>query len=293
MKKLKVKFYIIRISCCLILFLLGCNAIKKDVSYFKKAQESEQQQDYTQAILFLNQAIDISKDPQLLLQIASKGLDILKHFTKDKLEGELLGHSKSFLQVKYLRMVLLYSQDRKQRISSQRAIAEIFFNNIKDYHKSIEAFSRLLGFDLSKKDISDIQLKIAKSYYHIGNFQQAKIELQKLEKTDQISFEISLLKGHILLGERSYDESALIFEDMIKRFPKKAVTDNIFLTLSLCYEEQKEFLKAISLLSHFLENNKPSLNGSQSQFITMKIERLKAIYKMQPGILQVGQTYKR
>ena len=293
MKKYKTRFYNIAILFFVGQILLGCNITKKDISYFKKAVRSEEQQNYTQAILFLNQAIDFSKNPQLLLQAAKKGLDVLKHFTKDKLESKLLGQSKSILQIKYLRLILLYSQDRKQRVSSQKAIADIYFNNIKDYYKAIEELSRLLLFELSKQEIEAIRLKIAKSYYHIGKFQQAKVELQKREQPSQRSFEALLLKGDILLGERSYDESALIFEDIIKSFPKRSATDKVFLTLSLCYEEQKEFQKAISLLSKFLNNNKSSLDTSQKQFIAMKIQRLKDTYKMQPGVFQVGQTYKR
>ena len=290
---MKRNIYIAILTYCMTQGFLGCNLEKKDVSYFKKAQESAKQQNYTQAILFLNQAIDFSKDPVLLLQIAKKGLDILKQFTTDQLEGELLGQSKSLLQIKYLRLILLYSKDREQRISSQKAIADVYFNNIKDYHKSIEELSRLFMLDLSEKDVKDIQLKITKSYYHIGNFQQAKTELQKLEQNRSPSFEALLLKGYILLGERNYDESALIFEELIKRFPKKAATDKVFLTLSLCYEEQKEFQKAISLLSHFLNNNESFLDVSQRQFIAMKIQRLRETYKMQPGVFQVGQTYRR
>ena len=293
MKKHKVRFYIVVLVYCAAQVLLGCNITKKDVFYFKKAKESEKQQNYVQAISFLNQAIDFSKDPQLLLQVANKGLEVLKHFTTDKLEGELIGQSKSKLQVKYLRLILLYSEDRKQRISSQRKIADIYFNNIKDYHKSIEAFTNLLSLDLPGKDMKEVKLKIVKSYYHIGNFQQAKIELQRLAQDEQPSFEILLLKGDILLGEGNYDESALLFEDLIKKFPSRAVTDKIFLTLSLCYEEQKKFQKAITLLSDFLTNNKSSLSISQSQFIVMKIQRLKETYKMQPGVFQVGQTYRR
>ncbi len=293
MKKYKIELYNIVILFFATQVLLGCDFAPKDVSYLKKAIRSEEQQNYTQAILFLNQAIDFSKDTQLLLRAANRGLDILKHFTTDKLENQLADQSKSTLQIKYLHLILLYSQDRKQRISSQKAIADIYFNNIKDYHKAIEELSRLLTLDLSEKDIANIKLKIAKSYYHIGNFQQSKLELQKLEQNSQPSFEILLLKGHILIGERSYDESVLIFESLIKSFPKKAVTDKVFLTLSLCYEEQKEFQKAISLLSNFLENNKLSLDISQRQFIAMKIQRLKETYKMQPGVFQVGQTYRR
>ena len=288
-KPLKISIIVYAIICV----LLGCNVTKKDVSYFEKAIKSEKQQNYTQAILFLNQAMDFSKDPQLLVQIAKKGLDILKQFTTDQLEDELLGQSKSRLQIKYLRLILLYSQDRKQRISSQKSIADIYFNKIKDYHKAIEELSRLLTLDLLEKNIEEIRLKTAKSYYHIGNFQQAKIELEKLEQNRSPSFETLLLKGYILLGERNYDESALIFEDLIKRFPKKAFTDKVFLTLSLCYEEKKEFQKAISLLSDFLNNNKSSLATSQRRFIAMKIQRLKETYKMQPGVFQVGQTYRR
>ena len=293
MKKNKIQFYNTVILFFITHVLLGCNVTTKDISSFQKAKEYEEQQNYTQAILFLNQAIDFSKDPQLLVQIAKKGLDILKQFTTEKLKGELLGQSKSRLQINYLRLILLYSQNKKQRISSQKSIADIYFSNIKDYHKSIEELSRLLTLDLPEKDVKDIQLKITKSYYHIGNFQQAKIELQKLEQNRSPSFETLLLKGDIFLGERNYNESALIFEDIIKSFPKKAVTDKVFLTLSLCYEEQKEFQKAISLLSNFLNNNKSSLNVSQKQFIAMKIERLKATYKMQPGVFQFGQTYRR
>ena len=288
-----IRFKVVTLVYCIIGFSLGCDLTKKDVSYLEKAIKSEEQQNYTQAIAFLNQAIGFSKDSDLLLQIANKGLDILKHFTKEQLEGELLGQSKSLLQIKYLRLILLYSQDRNQRISTQRSIADTYFNNIRDYHKAIEEFSRVLALKLPEEEIKDIRLKIARSYYHVGNFQQAKIELQKLGQNSKASFEKLLLKGHILLGERVYDKASLVFEDIIKKFPKEGNTDKIFLTLSLCYEEQKEFQKAISLLSEFLSNNTASLEASQRHFITMKIRRLEETYKMQPGVFQVGQTYKR
>ena len=293
MRQHKVKFYIAILMCCTAHLFLGCEFAPRNVSYFNKAVKSEERQNYTQAIVFLNQAIEFSKDPQLLLQFANKGLDLLKHFAKEQLEGELLGTSKSGLQIKYLRLILLHSQDRKQRISSQKAIADIYFNNIKNYHKAIEELSRLLLLKLSEEVVEEVKLKIAKAYYHIGKFQQAKTELQKLEQNNKASFEVLLLKGHILLGERAYGKASLVFEDVIQQFPKEGNTDKILLTLSLCYEEQKKFQKAISLLSDFLNNNKVSLDASQRQFIAMKIQRLKETYKMQPGVFQVGQTYKR
>lgn len=96
-----------------------------------------------------------------------------------------------------------------------------------------------------------------------------------------------------MLGEGKFDQSALIYESLIKKFPNKSIANKVFLTLSICYEEKKEFQKAIDLLSEFLKNHSSSLNESDRNFISMKIQRLKETYKMQPGVLQPGQKYRR
>ena len=279
----------------LVVYILafGCAKSPEDISYFKKAQKSERQKNYTQAIFFLNKAIDTSENPQLLLQAAKQGLYILKYSIKNELEDKLKGHSKNRLQIRYLRLILIYSQDEVERLSSQKSIADIYFNTIKDYHKAIEELSRLFTFNLSKSQILEIRLKISKSYYHIGKLQQARIELEKIEKNSKPSFEVLLLKGNILLGEEKLDQSALVYENLIEKFPKKSITNKVFLTLSLCYEEQKKFQKAIDLLSKFLKDHTSSLDISDRNFISMKIQRLKETHKMQPGILQPGQKYRR
>ena len=275
---------ILKITALALGLFLACTRTPKNVSYLEKAKESPNP---TQAIVHINKTIELNKDPQLLLKASQLGLHIINNDSQNNIQSAF----KINLRLRYLRLVLLYSQDREERLASQKKIANIYFNDIRNYNGAIDELSQLLDFKLSRSAKLDIQLKIARSYYHIGKLEQAQIELQKIQQSDQ--FEVLVLQGDILLGQRNFQQASSVYESLIEKFPQKSITNKVFLSLSTCYEEQKEFQKAITFLSKFLEDYKSSLDASERDFISMKIQRLERIYKMQPGVLQPGKKYRR
>lgn len=265
----------------------GCRATR-DVVFYKKAQDSQNKQEYVQAILFLNKAINLSDDPKLLLRSAKKGLYILKKFIKNELQET----SKNLFQIRYLRLILLHSHQSRQRFLAQRRLADIYFNNMRDYRRAIEALTHLLAFNLTQPQRQETQLKIAKSYYYIGKLDQAKVELEQIRQEGRFIYDVLLLRGHIFLGEKQLERAILTYKDLMRRFPKRSMQDQVFLTLSTCYEEKGAFKSAIQLLEGFLKENN-GLGEDQKTFIAMKIQRLQETHKMQPGVFQEGERYRR
>ena len=87
-------------------------------------------------------------------------------------------------------------------------------------------------FNLDAVEKLNIQLKIARSYYHIGKLEQAHIEIQKIQQGNQ--FEVLVLKGDILLGQRRFHRAASIYEETIKKFPQQSIANkNVLITVYL------------------------------------------------------------
>jgi tetratricopeptide (TPR) repeat protein len=252
-----------------VLAFLGCS-FRVETVYFEKAVKAEKEGNYPQAISDLKRVIEVLPDSKIALEAAQKGAFLARTFTEDY--GSLLF---------FLNTILLGSSSANVRIGAQREIADIFFENLANYPRAIEEYSRLLPLSIPEAEKKIIQLKVARAYYFMGQFQQALYEIEAFEKSDlneDQKFDAQLAKANIFTGQKKYDLAIEALDGLLKDYPQRAKSEKLLLNLAVCYEEKKEFEKAIEKLLAYREED-----PKESDFIDLKIERLRKFKTLLPG----------
>jgi tetratricopeptide (TPR) repeat protein len=127
---------------------------------------------------------------------------------------------------------------------------------------------------------TDYKIKLARAYYYQNNFIQAENEVDEfLSKniSKDLQFDMYLLKGNINLAQKNLSKAADIFKKMISDFPERSAKENIGLTLSVCYEEMKDYKSAIETLEKIRNLH------LMPEYIDIRINRLNDRLKNQPG----------
>lgn len=251
----------------LILLLANCeNQRKKE---FNKAQEILSKGEYRIASSLFERIIQKEGVSELSIKSARELSKIYLYEYKD--------YDKAINQLRFL---ILNSKDANERIKAQKQIAQIYFDNKAQYENAVLEFSRLLNMPLSKSENLEVRLSIARAYYHMGNFEQSWREAVVLSSTADISdnniYDIKLLQANIKMAQKEHSSAARIYEQLLKQYPVRAFKENIPLSLSLCYEVEDNFEKAIEILKPLIDVYKPS------EFISLKIKKLTERQQNQP-----------
>lgn len=178
----------------------------------------------------------------------------------------------------------------ERRVSAREKLASIYFEEIKNYEKTIELYSFLkTQAHLSYKKLF-YSFRIAVSFFELGKWQASLTELSFLDReikdkgfsslpsvdSGYSIGNVDFLKARIFLMQKRYEKSEEAFRKIQKNQPDYFKENKLFFYLSFIYESKKEFHQAISELKNF---------GSTSNFLSDKIERLKVRQKNQPGSL--------
>ena len=182
--------------------------------------------------------------------------------------------------LKYYKFIVLYSQNSDERYQAQKKIAQIVFENQSDYKRSIIEYSRLVEITKKNKEKFFFRKQIAEAYYFLNQFFQSESEIELLmaeKPNDQEKYDLQLLKGNIKLATKKVDEAIEIYSYLLNRYPEKSNKDNIALQLAVCYEEKKDFARAIEVLDEMKD-------GYQiPQFIDQRIFNLRKRQSHLPG----------
>ncbi|MBX3020487.1 MAG: tetratricopeptide repeat protein [Bdellovibrionales bacterium] len=198
-------------------------------------------------------------------------------------QGARLAHleTKNYPQaVEFYKHIILRSQDPLERKSAQRYVAQIYFENIQDYERAVIEYEKLLKLIESPSEAFRYRLNLAKAHLQLNNLDQAANELdvilsQKLDE-DEI-FEAKILKGNILVSAHKLPEAAVVWQEILKEFPERSKKENVALNLVVCYEEMKDFEKAIEALEQM------RADYPNPQFLNDRISRLRERKSNQPG----------
>ena len=126
----------------------------------------------------------------------------------------------------------------------------------------------------------EYKMKLARAYYYQNNFAQAENEADEFLATNpssDLKFDMVFLKGNISLAKKDLPAAVIIFKSLLQEFPERAIKDNVGLTLSVCYEEMKDFKSAIETLEKLKESH------PMPEYIDIRIKRLQERLKNQPG----------
>jgi tetratricopeptide (TPR) repeat protein len=254
--------------------LAGCS-FSFDWFQYLRARRAAVQHHYSAALSLFQTIVSHQPDSDRALRAARQGARIAHLEMKNYPQA-----------VEFYKIIILKSQDPQERKNAQKNVAQIYFENLLDYEKAVIEYERLLKLTESPEEAFRYRLNLAKSHLQLNNVDQATNELdvilsQKLQP-DEI-YEAKSLKANILTGAHKHAEAATIWEEILKEFPDRSKKENVALNLVVCYEEVKDFGKAIEVLER-MKSEYPN-----PDFLNKRIARLKERKQNQPG----AQGWKR
>lgn len=226
---------------------------------------------YMKAFELLNQTIEHDPDSREALDAARKGARIAH------LEAKAYQKAVEFYQ-----HIVLRSEDPEERKSAQRFIAQIYFENLLDYDQAVREYEKLLKLEQTPEEAFRYRLNLAKSHFALNNLEQTQAELDHLlenKPPPESVFEIKVLKANVQMSRKNLNDAALTWQSILDEFPERSKKENVAMNLVVCYEESKEFGKAIETLE------KMRADYPNPGFLDARIERLKGRKQNLPGAM--------
>jgi tetratricopeptide (TPR) repeat protein len=241
---------------------------------FRQAKSALSDKRYESAVKGFEKVIANDPNSALSLKAAELGAPVAHLQAKDYEAA-----------VGFYRHIIYKGPTAEERMAAQKAIAQIYFENLHDYDQAILEYESLLRLKLPDEEAFKYRLNVVKSQLELNNLDQAFSEVDALitqfPKGDL--YEAKVLKANINISNKHYGDAATILEDVLKEFPDRAKKENLHLSLVVCYEDIREFAKAIQVL----ESMRSWYN--HTDFLDLRIKRLKERSSNQPG----AQGWKR
>lgn len=181
---------------------------------------------------------------------------------------------------RYYQQLVVTSPNFEERLNAQKQIVSVYFDHLTDYPKAVIELNKLIVMLPDQKEKADYKMKLARAYYYQNNFGQAENEtnefLHSQPPSDQV-FDMTLLMGNINLAKKDVVNAIEIFKRLLREYPERAAKENVGLTLSVCYEEQKDFKSAIDILTQIRSTH------PMPEYIDVRIQRLQGRMQNQPG----------
>lgn len=154
--------------------------------------------------------------------------------------------------IKFYKTIILQSQNEKQRIDAQQAVAEIYLENLQNYSKALQELQTLEPLIKTEKEKQKIKLKIAQAQYLTGNYQAAIEEIEvslKISKLEILNF--LKLKAQVLVAQKKYRDAIDTYQEILRRDPKYFELENLFIATSVVYEENEDYAEALNYLTKY------------------------------------------
>jgi len=184
------------------------------------------------------------------------------------------------LAITFYRHLIMYSPDSAERRSAQITIAQILYERLNDYRAAIAEYSKLVGMATDPAEEFQFRMPLAKSYYFLNNYVQARAELKTLLTKDiplSDRFDILLLLANISMTLKNLDEAASSFRRLLSDYPERSKKESVALNLVMVLEEQKKYAEAIEILSSIRNST------TNADFIDLRIKRFNERLQQLPG----------
>ena len=224
---------------------------------------------YAQAVKNFKKIMNRDPESSLALESAREAARATLFDTKDYNQA-----------IEFYNHLVEFSRSEKERRDSQRAIAGIYFNDLSNYPMAIEAYNKLLLVETNPKNIVRYRFNLARSYFYMNRFFDAKNEIEqalKHAKNSDRKFELNMFLASIYFNMKHVDKALRVYKELESKFPKKAKEENIALNESVCYEDQDQFDSAIEELKSIESTYK------DPEFIALKLKQLQERKANLPG----------
>ncbi len=256
-----------KLSPLLLILALGCSSPEEQELSSGKTAAKEGQ--FSVALEHLEHVVTRSPESKLGLEAAREAARVSFYELKDFPKA-----------IRFYQQLVVSSPDANERLNAQKQIVAVCFDHMTDYQRAVIEINKLIVMLPDPKEKAEFKMKLARAYYYQNNFTQAKNETDEFLRTNPPAdqkFDMTFLKGNIALAEKDMPTAIELFKSLLDEFPDRAVKDNVGLTLSVCYEESKDFKSAIEVLEK-LKNSHP-----MPEYIDIRIKRLQERLKNQPG----------
>ena len=155
------------------------------------------------------------------------------------------------------RTIILKSQNSKQRINAQQALAEIYLENLQNYSQALKELLILEQLDISSDQKEKIKLKIAQAQFLTG---QAAAALENIESALRASKKeekfLLKLKAEILISMKKLDDALATYEAIRKLDEKFFSDENLYIATAIVFEEKQDYLSAFTYLEKYRDQIK-------------------------------------
>lgn len=207
---------------------------------YEEAQEKIKQEKFNDAVEILEKIVSYSPQTQLGQSASLLGGHTALYEAKE--------YKKAIF---FYRNVVRHNPEQKKIKEAQEKITEIYYEKLSEYGQAILELNRLLTLATSEEEKQKIQQKIAKTYYYDGNFNQASLEVDEflIKWPESIKvYEMLTLKAGAQAANKKCDDAIKTYDRIIKDFGHNSGIEEIHLSKAQCYEEKKEWDKAIQIL---------------------------------------------
>lgn len=253
----------------LIFAISGCT-LSFDWFHRIRARELIRAGEYSKALKILRDVRDNNLDNQRSVEVSRLGARVAQIDAKDYA-----------LAIEFYRHLVLRSESAAERKNAQRLIAQLYFENLQDYSQAVIEYEKLLKLSLPPDVAFRYRLNLAKSHFQLNNLDQATNEIDTLLAMKKLDpdeiFDAKMLKANVLVANKNLTAAAEIWSQVLTEFPERSKREKVALNLVVCYEEQKEFGKAIEVLE------KMKADYPNPDFLDVRIARLKERKTNMPG----------
>lgn len=173
------------------------------------------------------------------------------------------------------------SPDEAERRVAQEQLVAVYFEHLADYRAAIVEINRLISLPLPASKQRQYRLQLARSYFYLNNYVQARAELDTLGADlggEEEPFEVTLLRANVAMAMKQTGKAEAIYKALLEKYPERSREENILTNLTLILEEEKRFEEAIAALEKF---RTPS--SGDVELLDLRIKRLRARLAKQPG----------
>ena len=179
--------------------------------------------------------------------------------------------------IRIYRSIVLGAEEVDQRISSQRAISEIFLENLQNYSLALKELQVLEPLIKDEAEKEKIKFRISQAHYLTGDNQQAIEEINaslRTAKSETLNF--LKLKAQVLIAEKKFKEAILTYNEIFRKDPVFFQTENLFIAVSVVYEENEEYKEALEYLTKYEKQIK------DKAYFELRYKRLKERFANKP-----------
>lgn len=266
MTKIKLAKKFTKIFFILVLAGTNCSCQSRAEKLFNKAQEKLEQHQFVEAVELLKKSSDLEKNNRLWSRSTLELARILRFDLHDFIEA-----------LRIYRELILKSEDASVRLLSQRALSEIYFENLQDYVAASKELLLLESLVKDNEELDKIRFKIAQCYKYTGNFKTTLEYIDIFLPTSEKEKSAFLkLKAQVYSSLGQFKETIKYYDQILEQDKEYFINENLYVAKAIALENNQDYKASMS----FLEANK---NNIKDEFyVDLRIKRLKEKLQNKP-----------